>query len=86
MLRLILIQAFLFLLPFIVYGVFLRLSKRDARDRSNWDGVQGRLVIGGLVLAIVGLLALTLFDGADPGAVYRSPVYKDGKIVPGHFE
>lgn len=86
MLRLILLQAFLFLTPFLVYAAFLWLSKRGAGNKDNWDGRAGWLVLGGLALAIVGMIVLSIFEGADPGAVYQPPVLKDGRIESPHFE
>ncbi len=87
MLRLVVVQALLFLLPFAVYAGYLYLTKRaDVGDPASWSGKTSWLVIGGLALAIMGLVALSVFDGAAPGSTYVPAHYEDGKIVPGRFE
>ncbi len=44
-------------------------------------------LIAGIVLLIVGLIALAVFTGADPGAGgYQSPRLEDGRIMPPKFK
>lgn len=40
----------------------------------------------GMVLAALSLGTWAIVGGAEPGAQYHSPVYKDGKIIPGGFD
>jgi hypothetical protein len=84
--RFALVDILLFLLPFAVYAVWLRLGGNDPiaalqlrRSPLVW------LAIAGLVLAIVGFLVLAQFGGAPPGELYVPPHMHDGRIVPGHF-
>lgn len=87
MLRLLLIQFALFLLPFAIYAGYLYLTKRSAvGDRGSWSGRMGWLVIGGLGLAIAGLVSLSVFGGARPDSEYKPAEFRDGQIVPGRFE
>jgi hypothetical protein len=39
-----------------------------------------------LVLLTATLVAVALTTGEKPNGVYHPPVYKDGKVIPGHIE
>ena len=85
--RFALVDIVLFLLPFAVYAVWLKLGGSDPitalmvrRSPLVW------LLIGGLVLAILGFVALAQFGGAPPGELYVPPHEVNGRIVPGHFK
>ena len=63
--RIVVIDLLLFLLPFAVYAAWLKLGGRDPFTaervrRSPWVW----LLITGLVLAILGFIALSQFEGA----------------------
>lgn len=86
MLRVVLIQLFLFLLPFLCYGTWLWLTKKTGRD-ENWSrGPVGWLTLAGLGLVIAGLLATAIFNTSPEGTEYRPSSFKDGVFVPGGFE
>lgn len=86
MIRGVLFELFLFLLPFLVYGVYWRLATGTggARDKISYPAVA--LSAAGLALAVGGLLWWTI-SGANPsGSVYVPPHLENGEIVPGQFE
>jgi hypothetical protein len=84
MARTLIIEILLFLAPFAVYAIVLYMTERDARDRTHWHTrVLMSLAIAGLLLVIGGLIVLSQFGGAPPGAVYEPAHMEDGKLVPG---
>ena len=85
MMRVILWNLFLFLLPFVLTGLWAmwvrRTSPREAVLRS-WS--QATLV--GAILVITSLLVWRFSTGDTPGKTYIPPTLKDGQVVPGRFE
>lgn len=87
MIRVLVENLLLFLLPTFLYVSFGMLVSKD----GSASAVLGRAPV--LVLAAIGAVlvftVLTLFghsgDG-KPGQTYEPPVYKDGKLVPGHMK
>lgn len=87
MARVVLINIAMFLLPFIVYGAYLYLSRKDDEDTNYWrDAPIGWLFAIGMVLVFAVIISLIQFTGSGPGGHYVPPQFKDGKIVPGHVE
>lgn len=87
MLRIILLNLILFLLPFVIYGIVMRAQGRVATLEEFW----AKAPLLGLVLASVALVLAVMvvfatFGGEDPRGRYIPPVYKDGKIEPGRVE
>lgn len=85
MIRIIIENLLLFLLPTLVYATYVFVRRRSVGDdRPVLDGAP----LVWLIMAGVLLLAATLVffgntSGGKPGAPYQPPVYKDGKIEPG---
>lgn len=86
MLRVILTQLLLFLLPFICYALWLWLSKRSRHPDSWSKGPIAWLTLAGLVLVISGLVGMAAFDKSPEGTSYRPSEMRDGVFVPGRFE
>ncbi len=87
MMRLALIEALLFALPFLLYGGYLALRGKRGIIRSELqDKSLGRLIFAGLALMALSFIGLAAFSGDGRDAVYRPTQYKDGKLVPGGFE
>lgn len=85
MIRVLLINAFLFLLPFALTYIWVRFiaaKKPDAQTRKYYAFA----ALIGLGLVVVGLLTYRATTGHAQGGTYISPTYKDGEIVPGRFE
>lgn len=79
--------ALLFLLPFIIYGIWLAIARHRARgheNEPNWkDAPFLWLSATGLVLILFGLFALGLFQGIDKGGTYVPSRLINGELVPG---
>ena len=87
MARIVLINLFMFALPFLVYGAYVYLVRRGQSPDSIWRGAPiNWLVVAGFVLALATLATLVTFSGWDTGGTYQPPRYEDGVIVPGRVE
>ncbi len=86
MLRLALLDVVLFLLPFAVYGLYLYAARAGLAPALRVGSPVLRLVAIGLGLAVVGLVLLGVFGGERGQGRYVPAQYKDGKLIPGHFE
>jgi Family of unknown function (DUF6111) len=84
MIRPVLTEVLLFLLPFLAYGVFLVATRRGLLDPASWPLKRvGSLVIVALALAIAGFGVLASY-GSPPDTIYiPAHVDKNGKLVPG---
>lgn len=83
----ILLQAVLpFLLPTLVFMLWVMLSHRRDHEKSVVERIAGGpwlwLVLVGFVLFAAGLGFLAM-EGEPPGGIYVPPYLEDGKIVPG---
>ncbi|RNJ50159.1 DUF6111 family protein [Methylocystis hirsuta] len=77
--------ALLFLTPFVAYALFHSLQLRWPFVRELWHGkIVSLLTIAGLLVAIVGVVALGL-TGLNQGAYVPAHV-ENGKLKPGRFE
>ncbi len=88
MVRIIIQHLLLFLLPTVMYGVYLSWARRRAqaagRTAPMWEeGPWFWLIVSGGLLVLFSLAALATFGGAGPEAVYEPSSIQDGKIVPG---
>ena len=79
MLRLAFLDVLLFLLPFAAYGIYLYAARAGLAPAL-------RLVAVGLGLAVIGLVLLGIFGGERGQGRYVPAQYRDGKLIPGHFE
>jgi hypothetical protein len=85
MLRLILIQLFLFMLPFIGFGVFLWATAGFEAARAGYHGARLIWMITiGAGLMVIGFVALAAFGEQETGP-YQPLRYEDGQLVPGRF-
>ncbi len=87
MIRVVIIEILLFLLPFAVSAAYQVLVRKHPFSSALLKVMSVmKLAVIGLVLAIVGLILLAQFGGADRDGVYTPAIYKDGKIIPGHID
>lgn len=88
MARVLLLNIFMFLVPFILYGAYLYLTRRDEDGNINyWSEAPILWLFGaGLFLVAVAIVSLITFTGAPPGGTYVPPQVKDGVVVPGRIE
>ena len=84
MIRPVLTEIGIFLIPFAVYAVFLLASRSDVWVRSSWPlHIVGKLAVAAFVLVIVSLILLAHFSGAPPGSTYTPARVENGKLIRG---
>lgn len=84
MIRPVLTEVGIFLIPFAVYAAFLLATRAGVLDVNSWPmHVVVRLSIGALALVIVSLLLLAHFSGASPDSTYVPAHVENGRLVPG---
>jgi hypothetical protein len=84
MIRPILTEIGIFLIPFAVYAVFLIATRTGVFDQSSWPlALVSKLVLGSLLLVIVSFFFLAEFSGAPPDSTYEPAHLDHGKLVPG---
>jgi hypothetical protein len=84
MIRPVLTEVGIFLIPFAVYALFLLASRSRLTAQASWPlHVIARLVLGSLLLVIASLILLAHFSGAPPDSTYIPAHIENGKFVPG---
>jgi hypothetical protein len=84
MIRPVLTEVGIFLIPFVAYAVFLVATRAKVLHLPSWPlRVLSWLVLGALVLTIASLLLLAHFSGAPPNATYVPAHIENGKFIPG---
>lgn len=86
MIRVVVENILLFLLPTAVYLGYVLLTRRTATTGNDiineaplvWLFIAGALLVGATLIYYA-----TINPGAPPGAVYTPPRMKDGRIEPG---
>jgi hypothetical protein len=74
----------LFLTPFVLYAIFLVLTRTGVWHPSAWTLRRlAGLIIVSLVLVVGSFLILAQFSGAPPGSTYVPAHIDGGKFVPG---
>jgi Family of unknown function (DUF6111) len=84
MIRPVLTEIGIFLIPFAVYALFLIATRTGVLDQSSWPlALVSKLVLGSLLLVIVSFFFLAEFSGAPPDSTYEPAHLDHGKLVPG---
>ncbi|MDO9299485.1 DUF6111 family protein [Bradyrhizobium sp.] len=84
MIRPVLTEVGIFLIPFAVYAAFLIATRSGLLVQSSWPmHVLAKLAVGALLLVVVSFLLLAEFGGAPPDSTYVPAHIEDGKLVPG---
>ena len=84
MIRPVLTELAIFLIPFAVYAAFLIATRSGLLVQSSWPlHVVARLSLGALLLVVVSFLLLAHFSGAPPDSTYVPAHIENGKLVPG---
>ena len=77
-------EILIFLIPFVVYALFLLATRSGLLVQSSWPvHVIAKLVIGSLLLVIVSFILLAHFSGAAPQSTYIPAHIENGKLIPG---
>jgi hypothetical protein len=85
MIRPVATELALFLAPFVLYALFLWMTKRrGVLDRANWPLRRVYwLLVAALALVIGSFVVLAQWGGAPPGSSYVPAHMDDGKFIPG---
>ena len=84
MIRPVLTEVGIFLIPFAVYAMFLIATRSGVLASSSWPAhLIAKLVLGSLLLVVVSFVLLAHFSGAPPESTYIPAHIENGKFVPG---
>ena len=84
MIRPVLTELGIFLIPFAVYALFLIATRSGLMVSSSWPAhLVAKLVLGSLLLVAVSFVLLAQFSGAPPNSTYIPAHIENGKFVPG---
>lgn len=85
MIRVIITQIVLFLLPFVAFMVYRVATRGWTGARvAGFGNAKFGLIMAGGVLVVAGFVAFALIGGESEG-VYVPAQYVDGELVPGGF-
>jgi hypothetical protein len=84
MIRPVLTEVGIFLIPFAVYALFLIATRSGVLAQSSWPAhLVAKLALGSLLLVAVSFILLAHFSGAPPSSTYVPAHLENGKLVPG---
>jgi uncharacterized protein DUF6111 len=84
MIRPALTEIGIFLIPFVVYTLFLIATRSGVLSQSSWPvHIIAKLALGSLLLVIVSFILLAHFSGASPNSTYIPAHIENGRLVPG---
>lgn len=84
MIRIILQEVALFLIPFALFAVVLVLQRRSVLNIESWSASFVWLALAGLLIVIGGFVYAGLFGERNTGP-YVGPRIENGRPVPGGF-
>jgi hypothetical protein len=84
MIRPILTELGLFLIPFAIYVVYLIATRSQLLHKTSWPlPVVGWLSVAALLVVIASFAFFAHFSGAPPGSTYVPAHIENGRLVPG---
>jgi Family of unknown function (DUF6111) len=84
MIRPVLTEIGIFLIPFAIYALFLISTRSGLLVQSSWPvQIVAKLVLGSLLLVVVSFILLAHFSGAPPNSTYVPAHIENGKLVRG---
>ncbi len=87
MIRVILVNLLLLLVPTMVYFTYVYFRRRSSpNDAIVADAPIFWLLAAGALLVMVALTFLAQWESIAPGGTYVPPHVEDGRVVPGHIE
>jgi Family of unknown function (DUF6111) len=74
----------IFLIPFVVYTLFLLATRSGLRVQTSWPvHIIAKLAVGAVTLVLLSLVVLANFSGSSPNSTYIPAHIENGKLVPG---
>lgn len=86
MIRVVIENILLFLLPTVVYALFVAATRTDAHKGILEEAPLFWLLAIGSLLVVVVLAAFGSNTGGVPGQAYEPPSMKNGEIQPGRLK
>ena len=84
MIRPVLTEIAIFLIPFVAYAIFLIATRAGVFASTSWPAhLVAKLVLGSLLLVVISFVLLAHFSGAPPDSTYIPAHIENGKLVPG---
>ncbi|MGN6411698.1 MAG: DUF6111 family protein [Nitrobacter sp.] len=84
MIRPVLMEIGIFLVPFAIYAAYLIANRVDFMIAASWPPhVVLRLSLAAAVLVVVSFILLAHFSGAPPDSTYIPAHMENGRLVPG---
>ncbi len=84
MIRTVLTEIGVFLIPFAVYAIFLIATRSGVTLPASWPlDTLAKLTLAALVLVIISFLLLAELTGAPPNSTYVPAHIENGRLVPG---
>ncbi|MDQ8730714.1 DUF6111 family protein [Bradyrhizobium sp. LHD-71] len=84
MIRPVLTEIGLFLIPFAVYALYLIATRAELFHKTSWPlPIIGWLTAAALLLIIASFAFLASFSGAPPGSTYVPAHIENGRLVRG---
>jgi Family of unknown function (DUF6111) len=84
MIRPFLTEIGLFLVPFVLYGLYLAITNAGVLQPKAWRLSRlAALLVASLLLMFGSFIFLAQFSGAPPGSTYVPAHIENGKFVPG---
>jgi hypothetical protein len=74
----------IFLIPFVVYTLFLIATRTGPTMQTSWPvHIIAKLGMVALLLVAISLVLLTRFSGGHPNSTYIPAHVENGRLVPG---
>jgi hypothetical protein len=84
MIRPVLTEVGIFLIPFAVYALFLIATRTGLLVQASWPvHLIAKLVLGSLLMVVISFILLAHFSGAAPDSTYVPAHVENGRMVPG---
>ncbi len=86
MIRVVIENLLLFLLPTLIYVIYVAVTRDDRHKGILDEAPLVWLMIAGCALVVIVLASFGSDTRGKPGQIYVPPSMKDGRIEPGHLE
>ena len=84
MIRTVLTEVGVFLIPFAAYAIFLIVTRSGVTVPASWPlHMLAKLTLGALLLVIVSFILLAEYTGAPANSTYVPAPIENGRLVPG---